>query len=219
MNSPHKRRRGRSRVSMYIVSGCVGVVGLGGFALVHSFVSSAAPPSKPVVQQIQLIRPPPPPPETPPPPPPPPDEKVAVQDPQQKPDPTPSNDPPPSPNLGLDQEGGAGGDAFGLVGNKGGRDITATGGSAFAWYAGLLKDQILSELNQDKNVRSGNYRLSLRAWLGDDGSIKRMEILRGSGDAERDRAIEGDLQRVKRVSQARPTGMPDVISFEVVARS
>ena len=168
-------------------------------------------------EQIQLIRPPPPPPppETPPPPP---EEKVTVQDPQPKPDPTPSNDPPPSQQLGLDTEGGAGGDAFGLVGNKGGRDITATGGSAFAWYAGLLKDQILAELSQDKNVRSGNYRISLKVWMGDDGSIKRTEIVRGSGDADRDRAIESDLQRLKRIPQARPIGMPDVVSFEVVAR-
>ncbi len=217
MSNTVRRRKSRNRLPMVIVSSCVGVVGMGAFALVHSFVTSGALPSKPVVQQIQLIRPPPPPPETPPPPPPP-DEKVTVQDPQQKPDPTPSNDPPPSQQLGLDTDGGAGGDAFGLVGNKGGRDITASGGSAFAWYAGLLKDQILSELSQDKNVRSGNYRLSLRAWLGDDGSIKRMEILHGSGDTDRDRVIEGDLQHLKRIPQARPTGMPDVISFEVVAR-
>jgi|HubBroStandDraft_5_1064220.scaffolds.fasta_scaffold318237_2 protein TonB len=218
MSKTAKRRKFRNRVPMIIVTSCVGVVGMGAFALVHSFVTGAASPSKPVVQQIQLIRPPPPPPppDTPPPPPPP-EEKVLVQD-QQKPDPTPSNDPPPSQQLGLDTEGGAGGDAFGLVGNKGGRDIMASGGSAFAWYAGLLKDQILSELSQDKNVRSGNYRLSLRAWLSDDGSIKRLEILHGSGDADRDRVIEGDLQHLKRIPQARPTGMPDVISFEVVAR-
>ena len=217
MNKTAHRKRSRSRAPMIIVSVCVAVVGMGAFALVHSFVTSATAPTKPVVQQIQLIRPPPPPPppETPPPPP---EEKVTVQDPQVKPDPTPSNEPPPSQQLGLDTEGGAGGDAFGLVGNKGGRDITATGGSAFAWYAGLLKDQILAQLSEDKNVRSGNYRISLKVWMGDDGSIKRTEIVRGSGDAERDRVIESDLQHLKRIPQARPIGMPDVVSFEVVAR-
>jgi protein TonB len=169
-----------------------------------------------VVQQIQLIRPPPPPPP-PPETPPPPEEKVSITDPQ-KPDPTPSKDPPPSQNLGLDTEGGAGSDAFGLVGNRGGRDITATGGSAFAWYAGLLKDEILNQLNDDKNVRSGNYRVTVRAWVREDGTVDRMEIIEGSGDSTRDRAIETDLGRVKSVPQARPSGMPNVISFEVVAR-
>jgi protein TonB len=210
----------RKHLPMLIVVSCTTVVGVGAFALVRHFIVDSAPQPKQVVEQIQLIRPPPPPPPPPdvPPPPPPPEEKVNFQDPKQQPDPTPSNDPPPAANLGLDAEGGAGGDAFGLLGNKGGREITASGGSAFAWYAGLLRDEILSELNLDKNVRTGNYRVTLRAWLGEDGSVERMEILRGSGDADRDRAIEVDLRHVKRLPQARPSGMPGVISFEIVAR-
>jgi periplasmic protein TonB len=188
------------------------------FALIRNLVNSKPPPPKQVVQEIQLIRPPPPPPDVPPPPPPPPEEKIDIPNPQQQPDPTPSNQPPPSANLGLDTEGGAGGDAFGLVGNRGGRDITATGGSAFVWYANQLKDAILNELSEDKHVRAGNYRVAVRAWVNEDGSVRRMEIVRGSGDAGRDQAIELDLQRVKRLPQARPTGMPDVINFEVVAR-
>ena len=219
MNKTPQRKKSGRHTTLIVVGSCVGLVGLGGFAAVHSFVGGASAPTKPVVQQIQLIRPPPPPPEAPPPPPPP-EEKVTVPDPQQKPDPTPSNDPPPSPNLGLDTEGGAGGDSFGLVGNKGGRDITASGGgSAYAWYAGLLKDQILNQLTEDKNVRTGSYRVTVRAWVRIDGTVERIEIVKGSGDATRDRAIEADLGRVKRVSQARPSGMPDVISFEVVART
>ncbi len=203
---------------MIIVGLCTTAVGVGAFALIRSFVVDGTPQPKLVVEQIHLIRPPPPPPPPDTPPPPPPlEEKVNIPDPHQEPDPTPSNEPPPAANLGLDAEGGAGGDAFGLVGNKGGREITATGGSAFAWYAGLLRDQILNELNLDKNVRSGNYRVMLRAWLGEDGAVERMEILHGSGDANRDRAIEMDLQHVKRLPQARPTGMPSVVSFEIVA--
>jgi periplasmic protein TonB len=216
-NTPQRRNR-RRHLPLIIVGGCVATVGMGAFALVRSFVVSGAGPTKPVVQQIQLIRPPPPPPEAPPPPPPP-EEKVVANDPPPNPDPKPSNDPPPSPNLGLDTEGGAGGDAFGLVGNKGGRDITAGGGgSAFAWYAGLMKDQILDLLNEDKNVRSGSYRVSLRAVIRADGTVDRLEIVKGSGDRARDRAIETDLGHLKRVPQARPSGMPDVVNFEIVSR-
>ena len=215
MNPKHRKYR---NLPLIIVCATVGSVGVGAFALVHRIVTSASPAPKQVVQEIQLIRPPPPPPDLPPPPPPPPDEKVDIPDPQQQPDPTPSNQPPPSANLGLDTEGGAGGDAFGLVGNKGGRDITATGGSAFAWYAGLLKDQIQNVLNGDKQVRTGAYRVLLRAWVSEDGTVQRVEILRGSGNADRDRAIEADLQQVKHLSQARPVGMPDVISLEVRAQ-
>lgn len=212
-------RRKRRHYTPAILVGLV-VVGVGGgaVALVSSFLNSAPTPPPKIVEQIQLIRPPPPPPDQPPPPPPPPEEKVDVPQPEKQPDPTPSNEPPPSTQLGLDAEGGAGSDAFGLIGNKGGRDITASGGSAYAWYAGLLKDEILNELNDDQKVRSGKYRLTLRAWLRQDGSIARVKILQGSGDPDRDREIEADLAHIKRLPQSPPSGMPDVVSFEVMAR-
>ncbi len=210
-------RRRHNRLPAIII-GVVLVSALAGgaFGLIR-IVGSAAPPPKQVVQEIHIIRPPPPPPDQPPPPPPPPD-KLDIPDPQNQPDPTPSNEAPPAANLGLDTEGGAGGDAFGLVGNKGGRDITAVGGSAVAWYAGVLRDQIRDVLNGDEHVRSGAYRVSLRVWVSEDGTVRRVEILRGSGNAERDRAIEADLQQIKRMPQARPAGMPDAISLEVRAQ-
>ena len=210
--------RKRSRLPLIIICLSVAGTGAGAYALIRNIINTAPPPPQPVVQEIHIIRPPPPPPDQPPPPPPPPQEKVEIPQPQQQPDPTPTNQPPPSPNLGLDTAGGAGSDAFGLVGNPGGRDITATGGSAFAWYAGLVKDQIQSVLNSDKHVRTGAYRVALRVWVGEDGSVERVQILRGSGDPERDRAIEEDLHQIKRLSQARPAGMPDAISLEVRAQ-
>lgn len=192
-------------------------VGGGAVALVRSFLASPPSAPPPLVEQVQLIRPPPPPLDQPPPPPPP-EEKVEVPQPEQPPDPTPTNEPPPSTQLGLDAEGGAGSDAFGLVGNKGGRELTATGGSAFAWYAGLLKDQILNELNGDDKLRTGKYSITLRAWLRQDGSVSRFEILKGSGDPKRDRRISTDLAHLQRLSQAPPSGMPDSVSLQVVSR-
>ena len=86
------------------------------------------------------------PPETEPPPPPPPEEKVDLAEPE--PEPQPSNDPPPGEQLGLDAEGAAGADGFGLAARPGGRDLLASGGSAYAWYAGLLKSEILDRLGR-----------------------------------------------------------------------
>jgi len=200
-----------------VVTAVVVSVAGGAVALVRSFLASPPSAPPPLVEQVQLIRPPPPPPDQPPPPPPP-EEKVDITPPEQPPDPAPNNEPPPSTQLGLDAEGGAGSDAFGLVGNKGGRELTATGGSAFAWYAGLLKDQILNELNGDDKLRKGKYSVTLRAWLRQDGSVVRFEILKGSGDPKRDRWISGDLTHVQRLSQAPPSGMPDSVSLEVVSR-
>jgi periplasmic protein TonB len=208
-----KRYAPRIIVGAIAVTLCVGLV-----LFVRNTLSGGAPPVKKVVQEIQVIRPPPPPPDTPPPPPPPPQEKVEVPDPQEKPDPTPSKDPPAGEKLGLDAEGTAGADAFGLLGNKGGRELVGTGGSAFAWYAGLLKNQILDALDSEKKARTGGYSVVVRVWVRDDGSIEKVNIVQSSGDRERDQVIEGALSRMGRLSQAPPADMPEPISLKIVSR-
>jgi len=204
-----------------LILGTVAVttLGVGAIALMRSFLQGTPGQPKQVVQQIQLIRPPPPPPDLPPPPPPPPEEKVEVPDPQQKPDPDPSNEPPPGEQLGLDVEGSAGGDEFGLAARKGGRDLLASGGSAYAWYAGVLKSQILDQLSSDQHARLGNYSVVVRVWVRSDGTIDRVRITQSSGNRERDQAIESALSRITRLPQAPPADMPEPISLRIVSHT
>ncbi len=194
------------------------LVGGGGVWFLRSFLASAPPAQKKVAQEIHLIRPPP---EQlpPPPPPPPPEEKVDVPEPQPQPDPTPSDESPPSDTLGLDAEGMAGGDSFGLAARKGGRDLLASGGSAFTWYAGLLKNEILDQLQEEKRARSGSYTVIVRVWVRPDGSIEHFALARGSGDSDRDRAIEAALSRIGRLSQGPPADMPQPVSLRIVSRA
>jgi periplasmic protein TonB len=215
MPKPRKKNR-----FLPLILGAITVttLGVGAFALVRNFLASAPAPAKQLVQEVHLIRPPPPPPDLPPPPPPPPEEKVNVPDPQDKPDPTPSNDPPPSQQLGLDAEGSAGGDEFGLAAHKGGRDLLAAGGSAFTWYAGLLKNEILDQLNTEKRARQGDYTVIVRVWVRNDGSVERVRVTQSSGNRDRDQAIEAALSRITRVSQAPPADMPEPISLRIVSR-
>jgi len=190
------------------------------FWMVRKLATSEAPQTKKVVQEIQVIRPPPPPPNTPPPPPPPPKEEVAVATPQDAPpDPSPSNDPPAGDQLGVDADGTGGGDGFGLVGRKGGRDLFATGGSGFTAYAGLIKTQILDLLANDPKVRSGSYTVNVRIWVRTDGTLERARLTSSSGNAERDRAIEAALARMNKLSAAPPPNMPQPISLRIVARA
>ena len=197
---------------------CVVAIFVGGILFIRSFLGGASAPKQKLVQEVHLIRPPPPPPpEEKPPPPPPPEEKVITPQPEQHPDPTPSNEPPPSEHLGLDAEGGAGGDAFGLVGNKGGRDLLGSGGSAIAWYSGILKTAVLEQLSADKELRSGNYKLVIRFWLRGDGSVDRVVIVQGSGDRDRDRMIEAQLSRMTRLPNAPPAGFPTPATLTVVS--
>jgi len=203
---------------MAAVAACIVVVAGGAYALISSFLKSPPSPPREAIEQIHLIRPPPPPPDLPPPPPPPPEAKVDVPQPDQHPDPTPSNEPPPSDHLGLDAAGGAGSDAFGLVGNKGGRDLLGSGGSAYAWYAGLLKNEILDQLNSSVDARKGQYSVDVRVWIRDDGSIGCVNVVHGSGDKHRDRAIESALGGLTRLSQAPPADMPEPITLRIVSR-
>jgi protein TonB len=210
------RRKKRRYVTLALLGLCVSLIGAGTFALMRSFLNSTPGTPQKVVQEIRLIRPPPPPPDLTPPPPPA-EDQVEVRTPEPKPDPTPSDEPPPGEQLGLDAEGTAGGDAFGLLGNKGGRDLLASGGSAFKWYAGLLKSEILAQLGNEKQAHQGSYSVVVRVWVRNDGSIERVRIVEGSGNRERDSAIEAALLRINRLSQAPPADMPEPISLRIVS--
>lgn len=208
--------RKKQRLLVALLGTATALIGAGTLALVRSFLHSAPGTPQKVVQEIHLIRPPPPPPDVPPPPPPP-EEKVDVHEPEEKPDPTPSNEPPPSEQLGLDAEGSAGGDAFGLLGNKGGRDLLASGGSALAWYGGLLQSEIVDQLNTEKQARHGAYSVELQFWIRSDGSVDHFRIREGSGSRERDAAIEAALRHITRLRQAPPADMPQPISLRIVS--
>ncbi|MEJ0036269.1 MAG: TonB family protein [Gammaproteobacteria bacterium] len=194
------------------------VVGVGVILFMRHFLSQEAPAAKKVVQEIRVIRPPPPPPETPPPPPPPPEDTVDLKEPQPEPDPVQSNEPPPAEQLGLDADGAAGSDGFGLAARKGGRDLLASGGSAFSWYAGLLKNEILGRLQDEKKIRAGSYTIQVRVWVKPDGTVERIHFTQSSGNGERDKAIEEAITRI-RVSQAPPADMPQPINLRIVSRA
>ena len=194
----------------------LGVVGLGLVsATISKILSSKPAPQKMVVQEVKLIRmqPPPPRPEEPPPPP----EDVDVPEPEPQPDKAPSKDPPPG-DLGLDAAGTAGSDGFGLAARPGGRDLVGSGGSQLTWYAGLLQSAILAELNNEKLVRSRTYKVPLRFWLRDDGSIEKSELAKSTGDREVDSAIERALSRLQRLPYAVPANTPRPITFSISYR-
>lgn len=174
-------------------------------------------PKRQVAQKIQLIRPPPPPPE-PPPPPPPPEEKIEEPLPQETPEEAPPEEAPPAEQLGLDAEGVAGADGFGLAARKGGRDLLGTGGAAFAWYTSSLKDRMQEMLADNERVRRGKYQVTVSIWLRNDGSIEQIKLRSTSGDRALDQAIEETLQRMQRAPDAPPLEMPQPVTLRIVSK-
>ena len=209
-------QKGRAALPFVIIACGITAIGCGAALLVRNFLSTEAPTPKKVVQEIRIVRPPPE--DLPPPPPPPPEEKVDLSEPEPAPDPVASNEPPPG-DLGLDADGTAGSDSFGLLGRKGGRDLLGTGGSAFAWYAGLLKGEILEQLQEVKAARSGAYSVVVKVWVRSDGSVERIRLAQSTGDRERDSAIETALARIDRISQGPPSDMPQPVSLKIVSRA
>lgn len=199
------------------------VLGLGGYWVVGSMSGEGMPP-KPEIQEISLVKPPPPPP-------PPPEveeppeqeieeEEVEVPEPEEVVEELPdeiSDEPPPGTELGLDAEGGAGGDAFGLIGKKGGRGLTSGGG--YGWFAQVLQQDIQTHLSEVDAIRKASYTVVLRLWLAEDGSVETTVLERGTGNPEIDLALKGALSNGFRLSERPPEGLPQPIRLRVTSRT
>lgn len=192
-------------------------------AFVRHMLSTEHVARKQVIRQVMLMKPPPPPPppkvvEKPPP------EKrqeVKVPQPQAKPQPAenkPDNAPP--KNLGLDAEGGPGSDSFGLVGNKGGRDIIGGGGggSRFGWFAGIVQRDVYDALEENKTLRKGDYKVIVKIWLTGEGRIKKVELSGSSGRSDVDAAIRNALLNMKPLSEAPPADLPQPVQLRLTSR-
>lgn len=214
------KQKKRWKPSAPLLVGILVTTTAGGAAVyyIQNFLTSPPPQMKKVVQQVQLIRPPPPPPqEKPPEPPKQEEEKIPEPEPQPTPE-TASDEPPPGDQLGLDAEGGAGGDSFGLVGHKGGRDLLASGGDRFAWYAGVLKDDLLSFLSDHPDIRQRAYSVNIRLWLDGKGAVTRVALASSTGDNALDRELQKLLGSMEKVAEAPPADMPQPVQIRLVSR-
>jgi protein TonB len=168
-----------------------------------------------VALAIKIIRPPEPPPEPPPPPPP---EKVEEQIPQDKPEDKPVEQAPESAQLGVDADGTAGGDSFGLVGHAGGRDLVGSGNGPFVFYASMVKDLVQEALSNVDRIRRSKYSVNVRVWIGSDGRIERAALVESTGNRELDGAIEKALSQSGKVRESPPLEMPQPITLKLVSR-
>lgn len=176
---------------------------------------------KKTIQEIKVIRPPPPPPEVeeePPPPEPEIEEEIDIPEPEDIPE-LPDMEPPPGDQLGLDADGGAGSDAFGLLGRKGGRSlIGGASGDRFKWYSNIVVGELLDKLNEDERLRLKKYRVNFKIWLDETGEVTRFELLNSTGDLELDSYIKNSLSTVSRISEAPPSDIKMPITLGMRSR-
>ena len=190
-----------------------------------NFLSSDEPPKKQGLQQITLIKPPPPPP---PPEQKPPEPVVKEEIKISEPDPEPmdkADEPPPGPDLAVDAEGTGSGDAFGLVGKKGGADLIGggRGGNPWAWYDGIVNEAINSAfqeaLAREQALKDKSYKVVVKVWIDPRGQISRVVLADTTGDAKIDELMKDVLQNLRAIREAPPAAMPQPIKIRVTSRA
>ena len=195
-------------ITSVLVAACAGIVVVGA-----QMLDEPVKPQKKVVQ-VHVFRPPPPPQVEEPPPP--------VEQQVKLPDPEPLADAPDVPNmpgdLGLDAEGVAGGDAFGLMGRKGGQALIG-GEGRFRWYANHVKDEVLDYLSSHDDVRTSSYSVVLQVWIDADGRIGRCEVVGSTGDVHLDETLKFALADLAAFDEAPPTGMPQPVRLRIRSRA
>ncbi|MBI5462537.1 MAG: energy transducer TonB [Gammaproteobacteria bacterium] len=201
------------------------VLGVGVFMVftIRDFLDAPVTAPKKSPQQITLL--------TPPPPPPPPKleekppepevkEEVKLEEPEpveDLPEET-SDEPPPGADLGVDAEGGAGGDGFGLIGRKGGRGLLAGAGDPFVAYAMRVQKNIEDRLSGDADARRKAYSVVAKIWVSANGRIERAELADSTGNQDVDAALERSLAALPPLAEVPPQDMPQPIRLRISSR-
>jgi len=159
----------------------------------------------------------------PPPPPPPPKEKPpepekTVETPQPTPTPQPKTNTPTKSDapkqLTINGPAQAGTDTFGVAaGNGGGVSVggdpngtDTPGGGDFgeANYARYLQSTLQQAVQSDEQVNRLFFSAQVSVWIGADGRITRVAIVKSSGDNRTDHALVAALQQIGRLDEAPP---------------
>ena len=209
------------------------VVGL--FAVRWISAQHDAPPPRKAMQFTMVkVQPPPPPPKAPEPPPPTPD-KAVEETPTERTEirpidiPPPDAPPPSAPAAGplaMAAEGTGPGDAFNLAGRPGGKGLLSGGGlgdgsgdglgsgtgSRQGWYYGRMRSAIEAAFRRQRIVVPASVKVDVRVWADARGVIERIELLRATGDAR----IDGAVQSVVGTSISDPP--PPDIPMPVILR-
>lgn len=196
----------------------VAAVGYGVYLLRALIAEGSGPAKKVVQQQITLVTPPPPPPPPPEPPKPEVEEEKIPEETPPEPEPTPEpapNEAPAGDDLGLDADGSAGGDGFGLVGRKGGRDFLAGSGGAGS-YTNAFKEKINALLSDDEELKYQNYKAILRFWVNPEGVVERFEVSQFNGDPALKKRVEAAMASIKQFGKP-PEDLQQPINWQVTS--
>ena len=132
-------------------------------------------------------------------------------------------------NLGVDAEGGAGSDSFGLVGKKGGRSILAGGSgmgnlsllTKFSGYTQIvvteIRKKVMKQLDEEGGIPKGKLQTVVRVKVDVDGKVVDFRIIGSSGNNRMDDAVIRSLRSL-RISEPPPEGMPRTMNVKIISQ-
>jgi TonB family protein len=149
-----------------------------------------------------------------------------IEAPQDQPKGPENDNTPAGDKLGLDAEGTAGGDAFGLAGKKGGRSLLAGGNgmgrlsllSKFAGYTQMveteIRKKIMKRLDEEGGIPKGTLQAVVRISVDNNGAVIAYKIIGSSGNNKMDGAVKSSLEHIK-ISEPPPDGMPRTMDIKI----
>lgn len=211
---------------VWILSGAIALLLVSGGVLVTKLlISDNEGKRRQVVQMVTLIKPPPPPPikEKPPEPEVKKEEIIEEKKVEAAPEETQeAHDREAGNQLGLDADGTAGSDGFGLLGVKGGRALIGDSGGDFlkkyGWYTSLIQEEIKKRvkqhLDQNGGIPKGKLEAVVRIVLDESGNIVGFTLTGSSGNHGMDEAVKLALSGAK-IQESPPEGMPRTVKLKV----
>ena len=167
--------------------------------IIKSLLPEDVPEQKKRVQQITVLAPPPPPP----PPPPPEIEEPEIEEEVIEPEmdealPDEGPEESAAEDLGIDADGSAGGDDFGLVARKGGRGIL--GGS----YSATVRAEINKALLKDEALKFMGYEAIITVWLTASGEFSKVQVSVVEGGQKVAEELERFFAELGGIGKAKP---------------
>lgn len=130
--------------------------------------------------------------------------------------------------LGVEGEGQAGFDAFGLRAKRGGRDIMldvergsrqAIDTRQIVSFAERLANELEADFRQVPELRRSDYTARLRVWVDGDGRIGRCELAGSSGEAQIDARLREVVDSTDVCVGPPPAGFPNPVVLVVRSRA
>lgn len=229
-----KHKKGKTRFIIGGVAACLVVLFVAGavFALKY-LLKDDSQRRKRRIQMVTVVKPPPPPKikEKPPEPEIKKKEEMIEPEPEETPpepaDDMAEDDTPPGEDLGLDADGTAGSDGFGLKARKGGRALiggTLSDASMmrrYGWYTRIIQEELRKRMNrhmeENGGIPDGNLKTQVQITLDDLGKIVNFDISRSSGNPMMDHAVVNAL-KLATISEPPPRGMPRIIKLKISAK-